>query len=179
MVNKAFTRPLRSLLDDNYLKFTDICQCGTDKPNSVGQRMHIPVAREEVAQFLETCPMFVDELWRAGRLQRTIGCPYRCNPSLNWSSQYDVLEYALASGDLPVKLTKEEAALWICNLAEVDESGRLEVHSLEGHVSALISMASEDGLSFDVETSARIATTIFVSRHALNTLCLETDLSAA
>lgn len=135
--------------------------------------MHIPMSRDEIAQFLEILPAEVDHLWRKGRLQRTIACPYRDNPLLNWSSQYDVLEYALVSGDLPQKLSKEYAALWICNLAEADQDDDFESYGFDEQVQSLLLMALEDGLSSDVKTGVLIATIILVSRFGLKSLCQE------
>lgn len=138
--------------------------------------MHLPVAREEIAHFLEINPTGVDQLWHSKRLQRTISCPYRDSPLLNWSSQYDVLEYALVSDDLPVRLSKEGAALWILILAEADEDEAFRNFTLEGQIDHLVSMAFQDGFATDVSTCVRIATTIFASRFALNNLCQEADL---
>ena len=66
--------------------------------------MHIPMAREEIARFLEIGADAVDSLWASGKLQKTLHCPFRRFADLNYSTVYDVLEYALASGDLPVRL---------------------------------------------------------------------------
>lgn len=83
--------------------------------------MHFPLSRDEIASFLELAPSQVDTLWRRDFLQRSLHCPHRPVASLSHSTIYDVLEFALAAGVLPVRLSKECAALWIAQLAESDE----------------------------------------------------------
>ena len=78
--------------------------------------MHIPMTCEEIAVFLECETKEIQDLWDNGKLLKTQSCPYRKTNAQNQSTIYDVLEYTLSSSDLPVQLSREEAALWIFTL---------------------------------------------------------------
>ena len=139
--------------------------------------MHIPVAREEISRFLEMSEQSVSVAWETGELQRTISCPNRTSPLLNYTSQYDVLEFALSSGSLPACLTKEQAALWISALAEADECDCFQVAQFEDQVCHFVRMAVEDNLGSLNDLTEKIARTILLARSVLSQLCDETDRS--
>lgn len=129
--------------------------------------MHVPLTREEVATFLEISVLSVERLWRNGELDRTVYHGTRCSSLLAHSSPYDVLEYALASGILPVMLSRSSSALWLANLAEADEIEGFSTLAWDEQVRYLVWMADEDGLAMITPYPEKTAAVIILSREAI------------
>ena len=139
--------------------------------------MHTPMTKEEVACFLELPPSQVEQLWRLGDLQRSLHHPNRPIPELSQSSVYDVLEYALVSGDLPVKLTRELAALWVASLAEADEWEDFSGASWDLQTVMLVRAAQDDGLDCMTVDPELTSIVILSSREVLRGLIAARDCS--
>ena len=133
--------------------------------------MHIPMAREEIARFLDNGADAVDSLWASGKLQKTLHCPFRPFADLNYSTVYDVLEYALASGDLPVRLPKDVAALWVALLAEANESEGYEEARWQRQVELLLDMATEDQLTIITTGAPKVASVVVLTQGTLADTC--------
>ena len=129
--------------------------------------MHIPMAREEIACFLEIGADVVDSLWASGELQKTLHCPFRPFADLNYSTAYDVLEYALSSGNLPVRLPKDVAALWVALLAEANESEDYEEARWQRQVELLLDMATEDRLAIITTGAVKVACVVVLAQATL------------
>lgn len=141
--------------------------------NHLGRVMHIPLSRDEIATFLEVAPVQVDQLWHRHFLQRTLHCPFRPITALSYSSVYDVLEYALVSGVLPVRLSRELAALWVAQLAEADEWDLFSGGGLERKISVMIDLAKEDGLASMTDNCPKVAFEVVATQSRLLCLCAD------
>lgn len=139
--------------------------------------MHIPLSRDEIASFLELAPSQVDVLWRRNLLQRSLHCPHRPITSLSYSTIYDVLEFALAAGVLPARLTKECAALWIAQLAEADEWDVFAGAPMSRKASLMMEISADDGLAEMTGHPAHVVHVILSSQARLLEFC--TDLRNA
>jgi len=133
--------------------------------------MHIPLSRDEIAGFLEVAPAQVDQLWRRDLLQRSLHCTHRPVSSLSNSTIYDVLEFALAAGVLPVRLSKECAALWIAQLAEADEWDVFECSPLARKASLMMHVAMDDGLADMTEKPMIVIRVILTTQVLLLEVC--------
>jgi len=142
-----------------------------------GEKMHIPLSRDEIAFFFAIAPAQVDLLWHQDLLKRSLYCVYRPVRSLSYSTIYDVLEFALTAGFLPVRLSKECAALWVSQLAELDEWDIFG--SALGAQKALHMMetATDDGLATMTEDPLRVTRVILATQALLIELC--SDLKVA
>ncbi|WP_415400761.1 hypothetical protein [Tateyamaria sp. SN3-11] len=154
-----------------------VCKMMLYHRNRHGQKMHIPLSRDEIAAFFEIAPKQVDLLWRGEFLQRSLHCTYRPVASLNYSTIYDVLEYALTAGVLPIKLSKECAALWVFQLAELDEWDVFERASTAQKAMLMMEAAMDDGLADMTENPLRVASVTLSTQVLLFELC--SDLKVA
>ena len=139
--------------------------------------MHIPMVRDEIASFLEVKGNQVDILWSTGKLQKTLHCPYRPIQDLSHSTIYDVLEYALTSGDLPVSLPREIAALWVAQLAEANEWEGYASAPLQEQVEALLLSAKADNLTNMTLDPAKVAYVAVLTQAALGNICQDLDIA--
>lgn len=146
--------------------------------NYLGQKMHIPLSRDEIATFFEIAPKQVDLLWRREFLQRSLHCIYRPVASLSYSTIYDVLEYALTAGVLPIKLSKECAALWVSQLAELDEWDQFEDASIVQKAMLMTESATDDGLANMTKDPLRVARVILITQALLLELCSDLKMSS-
>lgn len=133
--------------------------------------MHIPLSRDEIASFLEIAPEQVELLWRRGFLIRSLHCSHRPVASLSYSTVYDVLEYALAAGVLPVRLSKECAALWIAQLAEADDWDAFEPAPVTRKTFLMMQCATDDGLVDMTENPLRVVKVILATQSILLKVC--------
>jgi len=133
------------------------------------------MAREEIACFLEISADAIESLWTSGKLQKTLHCPYRPIAVLNYSTVYDVLEYALASGDLPVCLPNDIAALWVALLAEANELEEYEEARWQRQVELLLDMATEDRLAIATIGAAKVACVVVLAQATLADRCRRLD----
>ncbi|MEP6018717.1 MAG: hypothetical protein ABJ251_09555 [Paracoccaceae bacterium] len=140
--------------------------------------MHLPMSTLEIAQFLKISVWAVEGLMKSQGLSRTIACPYRPLEALNWSSVYDALECSLSFGTLSVTLSREAAALWLCVLAELDESEDFATAMLNEQTNILAETALADGLTFDIASAIQLARIILEARLRLLEICSETDREA-
>ena len=139
--------------------------------------MHIPMTCDEIAGFLEVKKMKVELLWRSGLLQRSFQCAYRPAPEFGYSTVYDVLEYALAAGVLPVTLTKEIAALWVAQLAEADEWDVYSAEALEGRITLMMELSIVDGLSEMTDEPCKVAAVIVAAQTGLVMRCHDAQIA--
>ena len=146
--------------------------------NRHGQKMHIPLSRDEIAVFFEISPEQVDLLWRGEFLQRSLHCTYRPVASLNYSTIYDVLEYALTAGILPVKLSKECAALWVFQLAELDEWDVFESALIAQKAMLMMESAMDDGLVDMTKDPLQVARVILNTQVLLIGLCSDLKMAS-
>ena len=109
--------------------------------------MHLPLTRREIANFLEFSEQKVEELWETGQLQRSVHCVYRYHEDLTSTTVYDLLEYALSCGILPVCISRELSALWVAELAEADESEFFNSACLSSRIEELLHLAHRGGLA--------------------------------
>ncbi|MDG1183070.1 MAG: hypothetical protein P8N30_10215 [Tateyamaria sp.] len=137
--------------------------------------MHIPMTCEEIAVFLECETKEIQDLWDNGKLLKTQSCPYRKTNAQNQSTIYDVLEYTLSSSDLPVQLSREEAALWIFTLAEADEWDEYLKMTMHQKVEALMHLTDELTFIKNDQNSAKVSFTILIAQKVLSDICSETD----
>lgn len=140
--------------------------------------MHIPLSRDEIAAFLRIAPKQVDMLWHRKFLQRSLHCAYRPVASLSYSTIYDVLEYALASGLLPIRLSKECAALWVSQLAEMDEWDVFESALLPQRFTLMMEHAMDDGLADMTKDPSRVAHVILATQALLIESCSDLRLAS-
>ncbi|WP_415918844.1 hypothetical protein [Tateyamaria sp. SN6-1] len=129
--------------------------------------MHIPLTRNEIAGFLEINTMQVDLLSATGRLQKSLSCPLRISTEFTYSTVYDVLEFALSAGHLPVTLARETAALWVAQMAEADEWDTYVRASTVRRIEMLIELARDDGLDVMTPNHEKVATSLILSQMAL------------
>lgn len=140
--------------------------------------MHIPLSRDEIAAFLEVAPTQVDQLWRRDLLQRSLHCTHRPVASLSYSTIYDVLEFALAAGVLPVRLSKECAALWIAQLAEADEWEEFECSPCARKAALMMHTAMEDGLADITEKPTHVIHVILGTQTLLGEVCSDMRMAS-
>lgn len=133
--------------------------------------MHVPMTKDEIASFLELSRCEVELLWQNGLLQRSLCCADRPVPALNCSTVYDVLEYALAAGVLPVRLSKQVAALWVLQLAEADTWDRFTSSDFGTRVCMMVETAVEDGLSTMTPEPGKVAAVVLGAQFSLLELC--------
>lgn len=133
------------------------------------------MTREEISSFLDIENSDVEVLWTIGLLKRTIGCTYRPSGAILHSSPFDALEYGLASGDLPKRVTPEQAALWVFCLDEAVECGDVRGTGLPKETNTLLSIATEEGLAELRPDSAEIAALIAAKYREICTLMTATD----
>ena len=108
--------------------------------------MSTPLSRNEIATLLDCNGAFVEDLWAKGILRRSVENDSRPLEDLRHSDSYDVLEYLLTTGQLHVTLSKELAALWVANLAEVLEWKGIENAALSDITKILYDYALDDNL---------------------------------
>jgi len=140
--------------------------------------MHIPLSRDEIAAFFEIAPKQVDLLWQGKFLQRSLHCAYRPVASLSYSTIYDVLEYALVAGVLPVRLSKECAALWISQLSEFDEWDVFESALVVQKATLLMESAIDDGLADMTKDPLRVTRVILATQALLLELCSDQKMAS-
>ncbi|WP_299283308.1 hypothetical protein [uncultured Tateyamaria sp.] len=133
--------------------------------------MHIPLSRDEIAAFLQVAPVQLDLLWRRGLLQRSLHCTHRPIAALSYSTIYDVLEFALAAGVLPVRLSKECAALWVAQLAEADELDEFEHASTNRRTALMMEAAIDDGLAAITRDPMHVVHVILATQAILYERC--------
>ena len=133
--------------------------------------MHIPLTKHEIATFLEIGPHEVELLWRTGVLERSLHCAYRPVPELSSSTVYDVLEYALAAGALPVTVSRELAALWVAQLAEADEWEAYQDAAFGQRMSMMLAVAEDDGLAAMTPEAWKVAATVVAAQMGLLSVC--------
>lgn len=141
--------------------------------------MHLPMTPKEIADFLEIQITAVFDLIEAGKLRRTICCPYRHDAALNWSSVYDVLEYALTCGRLSFRLTPELASAWVFLLAEADELACFEQLSTSDQAAMLLEMKYLSDLQPTNDSELSIAYLLLCTRSELMVVCSDAELQAA
>ena len=86
-----------------------------------------------------------------------------------------MLEYTLSSSDLPVQLSREEAALWIFTLAEADEWDEYLKMTMHQKVEALMHLTDELTFIKNDQNSAKVSFTILIAQKVLSDICSETD----
>ena len=94
------------------------------------------------------------------------------------STIYDVLEYALKAGALPVRLSKECAALWVFQLAELDEWELFEKELITQKSVLLLESAMDDGLAEMTKDPLRVARIILAAQALLLELCSDYELAS-
>lgn len=140
--------------------------------------MHIPLSRDEIAAFFEIAPKQVDLLWQEKFLQKSLYCAHRPVASLSYSTIYDVLEYALVAGVLPVRLSKECAAIWVFQLAELDEWDLFENASVIQKSTLMVESAMDDRLAEMTTDPLRVARVILSTQALLLDLCLDLRMAS-
>lgn len=140
--------------------------------------MHIPLSRDEIAAFFEIAPKQVDALWHKEFLQRSLHCAYRPVASLSYSTIYDVLEFALTAGVLPVRLSRDCAALWISELAELDEWDVFERASIAQKSDLMLATAMQEGLTDMTKDPSRVAGVILCTQALLLELCSDLKIAS-
>lgn len=133
--------------------------------------MQIPMTQHEIASFLEVPVTKVHFLWRIGRLEQSFHDTRHPAQELGHSTVYDVLEYALVAGALPVTLTKELAALWVAQLAEADTCQDYRAETLEGRICLTMEMAVQDGLADMTDEPAKVAAVVVATQAGLIMNC--------
>lgn len=129
--------------------------------------MHVPLSREEIADFLDVSATQVEQLWKTDTLKKSLQCPLRTVQELRYSSVYDVMEYALAARVLPVSLTPKLAALWVLQLAEADDLEEFEAASWAKRTEDLLEMAVFEGFAKMTPDPAHVARVVISTQAAL------------
>jgi hypothetical protein len=138
--------------------------------------MHVPMARDEIAEFLETNPTNIEQIWSDGSLKRSISNEIRMYSGLTQSSIFDVLEYAMSSGDLPICVSPTEAAMWVLYLCEACEENEWNELGFEERTANILAVSIEDGLSVTADTRAALtATTLILAHQTLLNICTQND----
>lgn len=138
--------------------------------------MHVPMSREEIAQFLEVSEKQIEKYWEQNQLRRTVYNSARLNSSLAQSSTFDVIELGLVTGAIKPQLSKENAALWVTYLCEACESSNWEAADMQERTLAVFAIACDEGLCGSQDHSAiRIALTMILSLSALIDICVTND----
>ncbi|GGX63413.1 hypothetical protein GCM10007385_35690 [Tateyamaria omphalii] len=140
--------------------------------------MHIPLTQDEIANFLKITPTQVQTLWHHCLLDRSLHCAERPLAPLGYSTIYDVIEYALVAGVLPLTLTRELAALWIAQLAELDEWDEAQPCSNARKSSLMLSAAIDDGLADMTDKPAKVVSTILDAQAVLVAGCLDLQVAS-
>lgn len=141
-----------------------------------GNVVHVPMSREEIAQFLEVSEKEIEVYWQQNQLRRTVYNSARLNSSLAQSSTFDVIELGLVTGALEAQLSKEHAALWVTYLCEACESSTWEAADVEERTLAVFAIACDEGLCVSQDQNAmRIALTMILSLSALVDICVTND----
>lgn len=145
--------------------------------NRNGNKMHIPLTQDEIATFLYITPAQVQLLWRSRLLDRSLHCAERPLAPLGYSTIYDVIEYALTAGVLPVTLSRELAALWIAQLAELDEWEDAQSCSVARRTSLMLRAALDDGLAHMTDHPAKVVSAILDAQSILLARCLDLQVA--
>lgn len=109
--------------------------------------MIIPLTESEIAEYLDISEECVRTLWKSGLLKRTVSCADRMSKAIMHSSPYDVIEYALASGSLPIELHADHAELWTLKLADAVDGGNFLDNDLAVQSSLLMDQLLASGLT--------------------------------
>ncbi|MEM9576169.1 MAG: hypothetical protein AAF999_04045 [Pseudomonadota bacterium] len=134
------------------------------------------MSREEIACFLGVTTQRVEEAWRRNDLQRTLFREERKVAALAHSTVFDIIEFALAHGFLPVKLSREHAALWVTYLCEASEWPNWAKWGTSERAAQLLAAAMHDGVcGQDTEEEAKIALTIILTQIGLLQVCASND----
>lgn len=141
--------------------------------------MHIPMPKAGIAEFLEVGHDDVEQFWKNNLLQRSCPCAAADCFSEGCSSTYDVLEFALSSGDLPVVLSRELAALWVFQLAEADEDHDFASSGFGEKFDALRRTAEFEGLLDITVQPPLVVTTLLASQIVLECIALTAGDSGA
>ncbi len=132
--------------------------------------MYNAITKEQLASLLSTSHQDVDILWQRGVLQRTEPREDLGGLQMHTSS-YDLLEYMLWAGKLDVLLSKEHAALWVTNFAEIMEMDSvLNLTSAEMR-DALFEYSIEDELCSATHENWQIASCIIESHEIIVAFC--------
>ena len=94
------------------------------------------------------------------------------------SSPFDALEYGLSSGDLPKRLSPEQASLWVLCLAEAIEQENLLIVDEPHQALILYQAAFHEGLAQYRLDAAEIAAVIVGKYHEISAMMLATDEEA-
>jgi hypothetical protein len=138
--------------------------------------MHVPMARDEIAKFLETTSANIERVWLNGSLKRSVGDEIRTYSGLARSSIFDVLEYAMSSGDLPAQISPSEAAMWVLYLCEACEWDEWSELSVTKRIENILAISIEDGLIVAEDPQAAItATSLILAHQTLLNICSQND----
>lgn len=140
--------------------------------------LNIPLSQTELAVFLDVSKETIETLWDVGLLRRTIACKYRPTGAIAHSSPFDALEYGLASGDLPKRLSRKQAEMWVFCLAEAVEEESYLDGELSQQAKTLYLAAAEEGLTDARQDSCEIASTIVSQYRKLTALISASDVAA-
>lgn len=140
--------------------------------------MHIPMTHEEIACFFETSQEAINKLWMSGQLNRSIYDEKRPSALLSRSSVFDVIELALWSGELAVRVSKSDASMWVFYLCEMCDLEPWSSWNLTERSAYLLEAAKQDGLQiYDQFEAARIASTVIATHVTLLSICADNDTS--
>lgn len=137
--------------------------------------MIIPMSRKEISTILDVEEIYVEHLWNRGELRRSIENEYRSCSGLRQSCAFDVLEYLLSAKKLQVTMSRELAALWVTNLAEVLDIQEFGDPSLPIITKALYDMSLEDGLCEMGNNSQLIAFVCVATFREIDQMCASID----
>lgn len=133
--------------------------------------MHFPMSRSEIGLFLGIRPSQVEALWASGHLKKSLSCPYRLVEALNYSTVYDVLEFALTLHGFAQSIPKDVAVCWVELLAEVEEWDDFTESSFEKRIKILLAAAVDAGLTDLTSESRAMAGALIFLQDALMHAC--------
>lgn len=136
--------------------------------------MHIPLSRYEISGFLAIDESCVEELWHSGSLKRSLSNDLRSNSALAQSSMFDVLEVALWSGLLGVKLCRHEAENWTELLCHMCDWNDWHYWSPQKKIDCLLEYAVNNE-EISVPSCSEAASVLTAAHSRLIVLCLLND----
>lgn len=121
--------------------------------------MTYPLTRGEISQILMIDENQVGELWDSGKLKRSIENERRPLSYFRLSDTFDLVEYMLSNGNLPIRVSEKESSYWIDSISEALDLYELKDACISKIVEEISLNAMCIGICDNEELSSKIAWT--------------------
>jgi hypothetical protein len=148
-------------------KFKGFCMY-FNHDQSRGNMMLFPLTRREIAKFLEVDGEFVEEIWRARLLKRSLYNHHRFSEDLAASSIFDLIEFKITLDPTLNNLEPAEAKAWVDCLAYSSEAENWLSLDFEERCFSVLEFADDECLiSKDNHAAAKIVCALIAAQKTL------------